>query len=170
MTVDEARELFDYDRWANRRLWDVVSALPAGAADREIGAQFSFPTLTGMLAHILAAQIVWLSRWRGEPPSALPSVKDFPDLASLGDRWDLGADLAAFVARLSEQDLARVVDYRNIQGQQFALPLAQQIRHLINHGTHHRSELATMLTILGVSPPPTDLVVFQLVTSGQMAR
>jgi len=171
MTPDEARELFDYDRWANQRLWDAVNALPVGAVDQEIGAQFSFPTLKEMLAHILAAQIVWLSRWQGTSPFALPSGKDFPDLASLRDRWDrVGADLTAFIAGLSEQDLARVMYYRNTQGQPFALPLGQQIQHLINHGTHHRSELATMLTMLGISPPPTDLVVFQLIASGQMAR
>jgi uncharacterized damage-inducible protein DinB len=171
VTLDEARELFDYDRWANQRLWDAVTALPVGAVDQEIGTQFSFSTLKGMLAHILSAHFVWLSRWRGMSPSALPSGKDFPDLASLRDRWDrVGADLTAFIAGLSEPDLATVIHYRNTQGQAFALPLAQLIRHLINHGTHHRSELATMLTMLGVSLPPTDLVVFQLIASGQMAR
>jgi uncharacterized damage-inducible protein DinB len=34
------------------------------------------------------------------------------------------------------------------------------MRHLVNHGTHHRSEVATMLTKLGVAPPPIDYVVY----------
>lgn len=41
-------------------------------------------------------------------------------------------------------------------------------RRLCNHGTHHRSEAATMLTMLGVSPPPTDLTIYHLVRTGQM--
>ncbi len=170
MTVDEVRALFDYDRWANRRLWETVTGLPAEAADREIGSQFSFPTLKGMLAHILGAHIVWLSRWQGESPASVPSGKDFPDLSALRARWDQAeADVADFAARLSESDLEKTIHYRNIQGQAFALPLGPLMQHLTNHGTHHRSEVATMLTMFGVSPPPTDLTVYHLLRTGQMS-
>jgi uncharacterized damage-inducible protein DinB len=170
MTVDELRTLFDYDRWANRRLWEAVAGLPPEATDREIGSQFSFPTLKGMLAHILGAHIVWLNRWQGESPASVPSGKDFPDLSALRARWDQAeGNVADFTARLSESYLGKNIQYRNIQGQAFALPLGPLMQHLTNHGTHHRSEVATMLTMLGVSPPPTDLVVYHLVRTAQMA-
>ena len=161
MTVNETLDLFDYDRWANRRLWDAVAALPPGEADREIGREWSVPTLKGMLAHILGAHIVWLARWRGSSPSALASAKDFPDLSSLRTRWDQAeADLSAFIAGLGDAELTRIVEYRNTEGQAFQHPLGPLMRHLVNHGTHHRSEVATMLTRLGVAPPPTDYVVY----------
>ncbi len=170
MTADEVRTLFDYDRWANRRLWEAVATLPTEAADREIGSQFSFATLKGMLGHILGGHIIWLTRWRGDSPAAVPSGKDFPDLAALRTRWDQAeTDLTAFVAGLSEADLARTIHYRNTQGQSLALPLGSLMQHLVNHGTHHRSEVATMLTMLGVSPPPTDLTIYHLLQTGQMS-
>lgn len=170
MTLDEIRTLFDYDRWANQRLCEAVVALPHETADREIGFQFSFPTLKGMLSHILGAHIVWLGRWRGASPAAVPSGKDFIDLAVLRARWDQAeADLTAFVVGLSEADLARTIHYKNTQGQAFALPLGSLMQHLVNHGTHHRSEVATMLTMLDVSPPSMDLVVYHLVRTGQMS-
>lgn len=31
--------------------------------------------------------------------------------------------------------------------------------HVVNHDTHHRSEVATMLTRVGHVPPGTDLIV-----------
>lgn len=170
MTLGMIRGLYDYDRWANRRLLDAVASLPAGTAEQEIGAQFSVPTLKGMLVHILGAETIWLARWQGASPGAMPGPDEFPDLSALGGRWDeQDRKLRAFIEGLQEADLGRVVRYRNIQGQAFRLPLWQLLQRVPNHATHHRSEVATMLTMLGVSPPATDLVVYQLVRSGQMS-
>jgi uncharacterized damage-inducible protein DinB len=38
---------------------------------------------------------------------------------------------------------------------------------VVNHATHHRSEIATMLTAISGSPPATDMVVYQVMRSGQ---
>lgn len=170
VTLETIRGLYDYDRWANRRLFDVASSLPPGKVGQEIGTQFSFPTLHGMLVHILGAEVIWLTRWQGTSPTAMPSAGDFPDLPALRRRWDeQDQRIRAFIEGLGDADLARVVHYKNSQGQAFQLPLWQLMQHVVNHSTHHRSELATMLTMLGVSPPPTDLVIYHLVRSGQMA-
>ena len=170
MLLEMVRALYDYDRWANGRLFEAVASLPAGTADREIGSQFSFPTLKGMLAHILGAEVNWLARWKGSSPTSILSAKDFPDLDALRSRWNqLEAELSAFVSGLSEGDLARVIHYKTTEGQSRSLPLWPLVQHVANHSTHHRSELATMLTVLGGAPPPTDLVVYHLVRSGQMS-
>jgi uncharacterized damage-inducible protein DinB len=164
------RALFEYTRWANRRLFDPVAALPAGEAEREIGTQFSFPTLKGMLAHILGAEVIWLQRWQGESPTAILKGKDFPDLASLRARWDeQDAKMEAFLTSLTEADLSREIHYRSTKGEPFRLTLWALMQHVANHGTHHRSEVATMLTMVKGSPPLTDLVLYHLVRSGQMS-
>ncbi|MFQ5874269.1 MAG: DinB family protein [Dehalococcoidia bacterium] len=168
MNLAMVRALFDYTRWANRRLFDLVATLPAGEAGREIGKQFSFPTLTGMLAHILAAEVIWLARWKGDSPTALLSDKDFPDLAPLRTRWDAEEDeMQAFLSGISEEGLSREIHYRTTEGKPFHLPLWVLMQHVANHGTHHRSEAATMLTMVQGSPPLTDLLVYHLIQSGQ---
>ena len=53
-SLELIRGLYDYHWWANRRLFDVAAALGPDAT-REVGRQFSFPTIKGMLAHIYAA-------------------------------------------------------------------------------------------------------------------
>ncbi len=170
MQIAMVTALYDYNRWATGRLFDAVAGLPPGAADREIGLQFSFPTLKDMLAHILGAEARWLARWKGHSPAAILSGKDFPDLAALRSRWDgVEAELSAFLGGLSEAGLARDVRYTNTEGRSFTLPLWPLMQHVVNHSTHHRSELATMLTMLGSPPPPTDLVIYHLVRSGQIA-
>jgi len=64
------------------------------------------------------------------------------------------------VAALTDADLARVVEYTNMQGERWAYPLWQQMIHQVNHATQHRSEAAVMLTKLGHSPGWLDLLYF----------
>lgn len=170
VNLEMIRELYAYDRWASRRLFDAVARLPAGEAERQIGTQFSFPTLREMLVHILGALTIWIERWQGTSPATMLSAAEFPDLPALRRRWDeQDRKIQAFLAGLQDRDLGRVIHYKNIQGQTFQLPLWQLMQHVPNHSTHHRSEIATMLTMLGSPPPSTDLVVYHLVRSDQMS-
>ena len=169
MTPALIRELYAYDRWANRLLLDVVSAMPAAEATRELGPQFSFPTLKGMFAHILGAEIIWFTRFRGESPSRLLGDADFADLPALRAAFaTTEVEVQGFVEALQPADLARVVSYKNTRGDGFNLPLGPLLQHVANHGTHHRSEASTMITMIQGSPPGTDLLFYHLIQSGQM--
>ena len=65
------------------------------------------------------------------------------------------ATLAAEVA-----DLKKTLDYKATDGKPFSQPLWQMLQHVVNHATHHRSEIATMLTMTKGSPPGTDMTIF----------
>ncbi len=163
------RALYDYHRWANRRLFEVAVKLGEDAASREVGNQFSYPTVRRMLAHIYGADWMWLQRWNGTSPTKLPGG-EIGGLADLRERWDaLEKEQQAFIEALTPADLDRVVEYRNTEGKPFRLPLGPLLQHVANHATHHRSEVATMLTMISGSPPLTDLVVYHLIQSKQMA-
>jgi len=151
------RGLYDYHWWANRRLWDIASALGDGV-DRELGAHFSFPTLKGTFAHLYGADWIWLERWRGRSTTKLPTGADFPTWAGLRERWDaFEKEQRGFVEALDPEGLDRVVTYRNTQGTEFRVAIWRLLQHVPNHATHHRSEIATMLTILSGSPPDTGI-------------
>lgn len=167
MSLDLIGPLYDYHRWANRRLFEVATAL-GEAASREVGPQFSFPSVTRMFGHLYGADWVWLRRWTGSSPSRLPGA-EFTTLAALRPAWDaLEAEQAAFVAGLSAADLERVVDYRNTEGKAFRVALGKLLLHVAIHATHHRSEIATMITMISGSPPETGLVTYELTRSGQL--
>jgi uncharacterized damage-inducible protein DinB len=167
MSVAMVRDLYEYHRWANRRLFDVAAGLGEAACGREVGAHFSVPTLTRMFAHIYGADAVWLNRWKSAPPSVPP----YPALASMAevrDKWDaLEAEQGEFVGGLTDPDLQRAVEYKNTQGQAFRAPLGVLLQHVANHATHHRSELATMITIISASPPDTGINTWELIRTGQ---
>jgi uncharacterized damage-inducible protein DinB len=150
--------LVDYNYWANRRLLQTVETLAGDTYTREVGPEFSFPTLQGMLVHIMSAELLWLGRWRGVSPGTHERAESYPSVAALKERWrQAEADFQGFVGG---QDLARVIEGLNSAGQAFRLPLWQMVQHVVNHGTHHRSEAATMLTRLGRAPESLDLVVY----------
>jgi len=112
-SVELLRGLYDYHWWANHRLFGTVRALGEETARREVGKQFSFPTLKGMFAHLYAADFIWLSRWQGAPTGHLMGDGDFATLADLRSRWDrLEAEQKAFVEGLTPADLDRVVSTR----------------------------------------------------------
>ena len=62
----------------------------------------------------------------------------------------------SFLAQLTDADLEGVVSYRAPDGQAFSHPFGQLMRHVVNHSTYHRGQLATQLRQLGHTPPNTD--------------
>jgi uncharacterized damage-inducible protein DinB len=161
-------ELYGYHRWANRRLFDVAGALGEAACARELGKSFSFPTLLRTFAHLYGAEWVWLARWNGQPTGALPGA-DIPTMAALRTVWDpLSAEQQAFVEALTPEDLGREIRYKDTAGRPYHTPLGILLTHVATHGNHHRSEIATMLTMLSGSPPDTGVVTWHRTVTGQL--
>ena len=155
--ADVVHALWAYHHWANRRLFDVTTALGDAVASRPLGAQFSYPTILGMFAHIYGADSFWLSVWKGQSLGALPGG-DIGSLSDLRGLWDeLEAEQRRYLATLTPDDLVRVIEGKNTRGQAFRRPLGMMLMHVPNHATHHRSEIATMLTVASGSPPDTGI-------------
>lgn len=171
MSVTLIRGLYEYHRWANHRLLEHAATLGDGVL-KPVGGQFSVPTLKGMFAHLCGADWIWLERWKGGAPERLPGDADFPTFAAVRERWSAVADeQKTFVEGLREADLERVVRYRStlFPDRDLSAPLGTMLQHVANHATHHRSEIATMLTMISGSPPSTDRIVHHLVTTGQLS-
>jgi uncharacterized damage-inducible protein DinB len=167
MSVSMVRDLYEYHRWANHRLFDIATALGEDACARDMGKQWSVPTLARMFAHLYGADLNWLKRWKGSSPSESPFF-DLGSMTGVRRAWDpLEAEQKAFVESLTETDMVRTVDYKNSQGQAFHIALGLLLQHVANHATHHRSEIATMLTLLSGSPPDTGINTWELLRTGQ---
>jgi uncharacterized damage-inducible protein DinB len=167
MSVAMIRDLYEYHRWANRIRFDFAAALGDDLCGRDVGAQFSHPRVTRMFAHLYGADFIWLSRWKGTSPTSQPGA-ELPTMAAVRARWQpVEAEQKAFVDGLAESDLARTVEYKNTEGKAFSAPLGPLLQHVANHATHHRSEIATMVTMVSGSPPDTGINTWVLTRSGQ---
>lgn len=154
--MEEIRELYAYNRWANRRILGAAAALEPASFGKNMGS--SFPSVRDTLVHILAAEWVWLARWKGSSPTGLPSW----DLATCDDvreRWaEVEAEQQAFVEALTEADRRREVAYRDTSGRAWESQLDHMLRHVVNHSSYHRGQVITMLRQLGAETVGTDLI------------
>ena len=169
ITPEDARTLYAYDAWANRRMLDACSALSAEQFTRDLGS--SFRSVRDTLAHIMGAEWLWLERLRGRSPAVLPGGDQYSDLAALRARWTpFESELLSYVGGLSAADLERSFEYHDLKGNPHSNPLWQTLQHLANHGTYHRGQVTTMFRQLGAKPIGTDMIGFYRERAAQAAH
>lgn len=149
-----------FNTWANRKLMDVILALPAEKQVAEITS--SFPGLYKTVLHMLDAESIWWQRLKLLEKLQVPS-QEFRgsmeelagELISQSKRWE------EWVSNASDLSLEHVFQYKTFSREQFKQPTWQMIMHVINHSTYHRGQLITILRQLGVEKlPPTDFILW----------
>jgi uncharacterized damage-inducible protein DinB len=159
MSPEEIRILYDYNAWANHRSLEAAATLSAEQFVRPLGSSFS--SVRDTLGHIWGSEWLWLERFQGRSPASLPDVAQFCDVIALKSRWQEDeVRVLAFVAGLSAEVLNNVHEYRTLSFGQYKNPLWQSMQHMVNHGTYHRGQVATMLRQLNVKPLSSDLIHF----------
>lgn len=154
----ELEALVRYSAWASKRLLDFAAGVPEADLRREI--PNSHGGILKTFQHIFYADRVWLARLEQAPvmpgldPAPGPSVADL-------DRswWPLLDRLTAYAAA---EDPAARLTFRLHSGAVHTLERGQIIRHVVNHATYHRGQVAAMLRQSGHTPPSTDLLYYEL--------
>jgi len=157
--LSEFRELFAYNAWANRQLFDAADALPGDLYQRDL--KSSHGGIHGTLAHIVWAEHLWLNRWLTKPNPAVAQGKDLRTAADVRARWEeIEAERGRFLSQLTE---AQLMDTRLVKpstGGQYLHTFSQMFQHTVDHSSYHRGQVVTLLRQLGIVPPVTGLIVF----------
>jgi uncharacterized damage-inducible protein DinB len=163
---DQLASLFEYGAWVNQRLLDASATLTPEKFTQKVLPGFGSIHLT--LAHMLGADVLWFARWRGLSPKTMLAPSDLATVPVIRERWgEVVEERQAYFTGLDEAELAVIVHWTNMRGQPYALPRWQVMLHCANHATHHRSEVAAILTELGHEPQSSDLLEFYLEGAGQ---
>ncbi len=159
MNVEDIQTLYDYNRWANRRVLAAIQVCATHDFMRDVGT--SHGSIAGTLLHILWSEWIWLRRWQGESPKRAFTLEEFPGLAAMESFWDeLDRERVAFIGRLTDECLAARISYENLQGERWEYSLAHMLQHTVNHSSYHRGQIVTLLRQIGQSPPVTDFLAF----------
>src|SRR2546426_11514680 len=105
MNVTQVRELYEFNAWAHRRVFDALVSLPTAQylEDRKS----SHGGIHGTLCHVVWAEQLWLARWLGQTAPAVAQGKDLGSLADVRARRGAGGlARAAFLERLTDPTLA----------------------------------------------------------------
>ena len=118
MTKDDIQLLFEYDRWANRRVLRAVSALSTEQFTRDLGG--SFRSVRNTLVHILGGEWGWLTYWKEASPGSalltdlwtrhdiLFNPVEFPDVAAVQRKWaEVEKDQTDFLNRATNEFLEK---------------------------------------------------------------
>ncbi|WP_437489098.1 DinB family protein [Sorangium sp. So ce1014] len=168
--IDQYRALARYNLWMNDRLFALVGKLDDVERKRDRGAFFR--SIHGTLNHLLLADRRWMARFTGDVERftsrdasgkaieiTAMSQELYADFDALSrERARTDADILAWVRQIDERALSGDLTYTRGEAVH-AHPLWWAVGHFFNHQTHHRGQVTTLLTQMGIDPGVTDLIV-----------
>jgi len=158
--------MYEYDAWANHRYLKTAESLTNEQLFRKQADGST--SVHATFLHMLSTESIWLKRWLGEAPKQEFATVDFPTLESIQEGWlELEKKMSDFLAMQNDESLQVDTTCTGFNGRTFHLLLWQMMAHVLNHNTHHRSELAAMFTTLEIPHPEDETVQYFLIKSGQ---
>ena len=157
LVADYAR----YNLWANERLIAAIKEMDIALIDKDLGS--SFPSIRQTLLHIWDVETLWLQRLKGEKPTAFPS-KTFT-----GTHQDIYDGLVfasrAFIRHIEDvpaTSFTHMVEFTTFSYGEAKEQIYNVMHHCLNHSTHHRGQLVTMMRQCGVKQfPPLDFIFYR---------
>jgi uncharacterized damage-inducible protein DinB len=154
--MTELTELLEYQRWATTKTLDSVAKLTNEQLHRDLGS--SFKSVFETLLHLYGADRAWLGRVKGQTPSR-PNPNDYPSLEAMREAWEVVFD--GWIATVAKHENPKLeIQYTSYDGAPFSSSLEEIVKHVVNHGTYHRGQVAAMQRMLGGEAVSTDLISF----------
>lgn len=148
-----------YNVWATHRLLEAVEQLSDDEYRRDVG--LFFKSVHGTLNHLLVTEhMLWYPRFaRGESPKLALDTEIEPVRERLAQALRGGSgNWKPLIESWPTERFEGKLNYTRMNGQMMSLPFVGVLTHVFNHGTHHRGQITSALTMLGKPCPELDLV------------
>ena len=151
---DDIVALFAYDRWANRTVLDACRKLTAEQYVAEPVPGWS--SVRSTISHIALATEFNLRTLAGDLDDRIPTEAELvtvDDVARLLER--AYRRFEELRPALTPEQLNTVLTLRAV-GRTFTLPRWAILRHIVNHSSYHRGQIASKLKRFGIEQSITD--------------
>ena len=153
---DDFASLFAFNQWANAKMLDACRKLsPEQYAAEPVP---GWSSVRSTVHHIAIVTEIWLRGLAADPDDSIPTEDDLPtvdDAERLLQRAYQRFD--ELLPTLTPERLATPITYRR-RGRTATLPPWAILRHVVNHTTYHRGQVASKLKRFGVQQPESDFV------------
>jgi uncharacterized damage-inducible protein DinB len=164
---DDFVSLFAFNCWANGKMLDACRQLtPEQYAAEPVP---GWSSVRATVYHIAVVTEAWLRGLAGDPDDRFPTEAELP---TVDDAQRLLARayqrLDALLPALTPERLAAPQTFTR-RGRTATLPPWVVLRHVINHTTYHRGQVASKLKRFGIQQPETDLIYWAFEQAPQQA-
>ena len=162
ITVDYVRMMAKYNSEMNRRIFADAEVLTD--AQRRDDRGLFWKSLHGTLNHLLWADRQWMSRLDNWTPNtlsltqSLALIQDFEELRQ--ERRKADVKIEEHAQRIDNEWLSEDLTwFSGAAGREMRLGKRGLMVHFFNHQTHHRGQAHAALTMSGIKPMDTDLLL-----------
>jgi uncharacterized damage-inducible protein DinB len=155
---DDFATLYAFNRWANEKMLDVCRKLTPEQYTAEPVPGWG--SVRSTVYHIAIVTDGWLRALANESDQSFPTEAEVPtvdDAARILERAYVR--LGAVLPTLTPEVLATPRTFSR-RGRTIVLPPWVVLRHVVNHTTYHRGQVASKLKRFGIQQAETDLVYF----------
>lgn len=150
-----------YNAWANDKIYEMCGQLSLDAYHKD--RQAFFGSIHNTLNHILLVDRLWVARLEGDDVKGITSLdqilyKEFKELSLAREVQD--QKFIELVDGMTSKEFSKKLKYQRINGKECEDAKGEMLITLYNHQTHHRGQVHTMLTQIGLSPPDMDVTDF----------
>ncbi|MGD8405774.1 MAG: DinB family protein [Anaerolineales bacterium] len=145
-------EMFRYNAWANREIFEDCRSLTEEQLDMQI--QGISGSVRELLMHIAGGQQTFVLRTKGrQHEGELGRQSDWPGIEKVINIIASTSDELITIAEQLEEDNVVGLSY---QGKTYHYPKRFFLVHAMEHGTEHRTEVKIALAHLGIETPDLD--------------
>ena len=143
-------DMFEYNAWANREVLAVCREL----TDEQLGASVPgvYGSIIDTLRHYIASEAGYQARLMAEEPSWDRQAGDAPDAAQLAERHEeLATRWERFLELPFDAERTFVIAWHDDIDRD--VPAGVVLTQAVIHAHEHRSQICTILTTIGITPP-----------------
>lgn len=153
---DDFASLFAFNRWANVRMLDACRQLTAEQYVAEPTPGWS--SVRATVYHISLVTEIWLRGLENDPDDSIPTEAEVPTIADAERLLERAYQrFDRLLPTLTSESLATLITLRR-RGRTATLPPWAVLRHIVNHTTYHRGQVASKLKRFGIQQAETDFV------------
>ncbi len=157
---DDFASLFAFNRWANSKMLDACRKLtPEQYAAESVP---GWSAVRSAVYHLAVVTDWWLRTLASDPDTSVPTEAEVPgvdDAERILERAYRTLD--SLLPKHGPEDLATPRRFSG-RGWNVVVPPWLVLRHLVNHPTYHRGQIASKLKRFGLQQPETDLMFWAM--------